>query len=133
MPKAACQWSPITGGMSVSPLRSSAAYHTRAEPSSTMAPMTPGNRRLRWRPAEERPPARAARATFFDEDALPIRALRYPAAHGLVEAGPEAERTRSPGPSGRGSGKKHVEARAARRRRRQQREACPQWRALKTP
>src|SRR5918995_4649675 len=57
----------------------------RPEPRSTMAPTTPGNSRLRWRAPEERPPARAARATFLEDDALPIRVLRYPAAPPAVE------------------------------------------------
>src|SRR5690554_2301705 len=56
------------------------------EPSSTISAMTPGNRRLCWRRPAERPPARAARATFLDDEALPMTPPR-------LSGGPAPART----------------------------------------
>ena len=80
-----------TGGTSSSDLRSLAAKATRPQPSSTIPPITPGKRRLRCLLAADRPPAACgARATFLEEEALPIRVPRVSA-----DGQPPAARTRA--------------------------------------
>src|SRR5919108_4654631 len=75
----------------------------RLTPRMTISATAPGNSRLRCRgPAERRPPARAARATFLADDALPISAPRYLAERPRREpwdlAGSGASAGRPPGP-----------------------------------
>src|SRR3954467_12459442 len=76
MPNAACQWSLVVGDAAEAVSLDPRATKITSAPTMMMAAIDSGKARFRLRCFVD-PPARAARATFLADDALPIGPTTY--------------------------------------------------------